>query len=111
MTFWGPETSHKVFASLLCGVAGLGDIRKLGRLGGKTLGYFLLTTTVAISIGLAFANIIRPGDFIAQEDKKALLAQYEADATRKTQAAADKPSTVDTLLDNRYVGQAINMSY
>jgi proton glutamate symport protein len=88
-----------VFASLLVGVAGLGDIRKLGRLGGKTMGYFILTTTVAICIGLAFANIIKPGDFIAPEEKKELLAQYQADASKKTQAAADKPSTVETLLN------------
>lgn len=87
-----------VFASLLVGVASLGDIRKLGRLGGKTLGYFLLTTTVAITIGLAFSNIIKPGSYIAPEERQQLLAQYGADASAKTQQAAEQPSAVENLL-------------
>lgn len=88
-----------VFASLLVGVAGLGDVRRLGRLGSKTLGYFVLTTAIAVSIGLAFANIIRPGSYIAPAEKEELLAQFASDADRKTAKAADKPSTVDTLLN------------
>ena len=87
-----------VFASLLVGVASLGDIRKLGRVGGKTLGYFLLTTCLAISIGLAVANIIRPGDYISAEDKKNLVAQYSGAATAKAKKAGESPSAVDNLL-------------
>lgn len=87
-----------VFASLLVGVASLGDLRKLGRLGGKTLGYFLLTTTLAISIGLSLANIIRPGDYINPDDKQVLMAQYSSVATGKTKAAAEQPTSVDNLL-------------
>jgi Na+/H+-dicarboxylate symporter len=87
-----------VFASLLVGVASLGDIRKLGRLGGKTLGYFLLTTTIAISIGLAFANIIKPGSYIQPEERQQLMAQYKDAASAKTEAAAEQPSAVDNLL-------------
>ena len=51
-----------VVASLMLGVASLGDIRKLGRIGGKTVGYYLLTTAVAITIGLALALIVQPGE-------------------------------------------------
>jgi len=87
-----------VFASLLVGVAGLGDLRRLGRLGGKTIGYFLLTTTIAITIGLTFANVVKPGAWIDPVRKQALLAQYEGDAGARTSAAADKPSTADTLI-------------
>jgi Na+/H+-dicarboxylate symporter len=87
-----------VFASLLVGVASLGDVRKLGRLGGKTLGYFLLTTTLAISIGLAYANIIRPGNYIDPVEKQELIAQYSTDATASSQQAAEQPSAVDNLL-------------
>lgn len=50
-----------VFVSLTCGVAAIGDVRKLGPLGAKTLGYFCLTTAVAVIIGLACVNLIRPG--------------------------------------------------
>jgi Na+/H+-dicarboxylate symporter len=49
-----------VFVSLMLGTASLGDFRKLGRIGLKTLIYFLLTTIVAASIGLAAANIFKP---------------------------------------------------
>lgn len=87
-----------VFASLLVGVASLGDIRKLGRLGGKTLGYFLLTTTLAITIGLTLANLIKPGNFISGEDKAYLKSQYEGAAQAKVKSAAEQPSAVENLL-------------
>ena len=50
-----------VFASLVAGSASVGDPRKLGRIGAKTLVLYLLTTAVAIVIGLALGNLIRPG--------------------------------------------------
>lgn len=88
-----------VFASLLVGVAGLGDIRKLGRLGGRTLGLYLGTTAVAVSLGLACAYVIQPGEFIAPADRAVLLAQFGSAAGDRMAAAAVSPSTVDTLLD------------
>ena len=51
-----------VFVSLVCGVAGLGDIKKLGRVGGRAVGLFIGTTLVAVTIGLIMAWLIRPGD-------------------------------------------------
>ena len=50
-----------VFVSLVCGVAALGDIGKLGRLGGKALLFYLATTAVAISLALATATVVAPG--------------------------------------------------
>lgn len=50
-----------VFVSVLLGVAGLGDVRKVGKLGGKTLVYYFSTTGVAVIIGLLCVNIIHPG--------------------------------------------------
>ena len=50
-----------VFLSIVLGSAGLGDPKKLGRIGLKTIVYFLVTTCIAIVIGLALANIIDPG--------------------------------------------------
>ena len=50
-----------VFVSLVCGTAALEDIRKLGAIGGKTLGLYLLTTAIAIMIALTCAILIRPG--------------------------------------------------
>ncbi|MBM4372059.1 MAG: cation:dicarboxylase symporter family transporter, partial [Deltaproteobacteria bacterium] len=58
-----------VFASLARGVAGLGDLRKLGRIGGKTLLSFLVLTTVSVLIGLLVVNLIRPGEGIPAETR------------------------------------------
>lgn len=50
-----------VVAALISGIAALGDIRHLGRIGGMTLGYFMVTTAIAVVIGLIMANLIQPG--------------------------------------------------
>ncbi|KAB7704147.1 glutamate/aspartate:proton symporter GltP [Bacillus aerolatus] len=50
-----------VISTLILGVAGTGDMKKLGRLGGKTILYFEIVTTIAIIVGLLAANIIQPG--------------------------------------------------
>ena len=51
-----------VFASLVCGVLGLGDPRRLGRLGGKALLWYMTTSLIAILTGLLLVNVIRPGE-------------------------------------------------
>jgi len=50
-----------VAASVITGVAGLGDIRKLGRVGGLSVAYYAITTLIAVSIGLIMANLWHPG--------------------------------------------------
>ena len=50
-----------IFSSLLVGTAMLGDPKKLGRIGGKTMAYYLCTTAIAITIGLVIANVVEPG--------------------------------------------------
>lgn len=50
-----------VFASLVVGASSVGDIKKLGRMGGKTMAYYLITTGIAISIGVFLANVFQPG--------------------------------------------------
>lgn len=51
-----------LFCSMVVGITNLGDVRKLGRTGLKTILYFLATSTIAVIIGLLLVNIIRPGD-------------------------------------------------
>lgn len=51
-----------VFFSIALGAAGMGDPKKLGRIGGKTVGFFLITTAIALAIGLSIALIVQPGD-------------------------------------------------
>ena len=87
-----------VFSSLLVGIASLGDVRKLGRLGGKTLGLYMLTTALAVTIGLTWANVLSPGDAISDADKAALVSQFEGAADGKAEKAADAPSTMENIL-------------
>ena len=51
-----------VFVSLVCGTAALEDVSRLGRIGGKTLGLYLLTTAIAVSLALLTAVWVAPGD-------------------------------------------------
>ncbi|RMF07771.1 MAG: dicarboxylate/amino acid:cation symporter, partial [Alphaproteobacteria bacterium] len=50
-----------IFAAVISGIASLGDIRKLGRIGAITVGYYAASTGLAVLIGLAIVNLIRPG--------------------------------------------------
>nr|WP_186429395.1 dicarboxylate/amino acid:cation symporter [Clostridium sp. BSD9I1] len=75
-----------VFASLVIGAASVGDIKKLGRIGGKTILYFFLTTGVAIAIGLVLANVFKPGVGVK------LIAGVQPKVN-------EAPSLIQTLID------------
>ncbi|MDH3212685.1 MAG: dicarboxylate/amino acid:cation symporter [Myxococcales bacterium] len=66
-----------IFAAVISGVASLGDVRKLGRLGGITIGYYVVTTGIAVSIGLVMVNWIQPGAGL-QFDRAELPAEVAA---------------------------------
>jgi proton glutamate symport protein len=78
-----------VLASLTAGAASLGDIKKFARIGGKTIAFYLVTTAVAISIGLAMANIIQPGKQVDSATKERMLAVYSEDVSSKIEQVAD----------------------
>ncbi|MGD1048574.1 MAG: cation:dicarboxylase symporter family transporter, partial [Candidatus Krumholzibacteriaceae bacterium] len=87
-----------VFSSVFVGTASLGDIRKLGRIGAKTICYFLLTTAIAITIGLALAAVFKPGIGFSESTKARLLQSYGSEATQSIDSAAKVPGIVDTLI-------------
>ncbi|MDN4166392.1 dicarboxylate/amino acid:cation symporter [Cytophagales bacterium LB-30] len=76
-----------VLASLIVGVSGLNDTQKLARIGSKTIGIYLLTTIIAISIGLVMANIIRPGDRLPAETRDNLMSVYNTNVQTKLETA------------------------
>ena len=78
-----------VFASLAVGVTRLGGQGNLGRIGVKTVGYFLVTTAFAATIGLGLVNAIRPGDTLDPEKREQLKARYGAEAKSKVEARKD----------------------
>ncbi|MDH4348276.1 MAG: dicarboxylate/amino acid:cation symporter [Gemmatimonadota bacterium] len=69
-----------VFASITLGVAGIGDIRRVGRIGGKTLAYFLVSTAAAAVIGLVLVNTFRPGDGMDPAVRQQLFESYRSQA-------------------------------
>ena len=75
-----------VFASLVVGVAGIGDIRKLGRVGLKSFAYCLVLSAISVVIGLTLANTIKPGTRIDPATKAALEQRYATDATKQVEA-------------------------
>jgi DAACS family dicarboxylate/amino acid:cation (Na+ or H+) symporter len=75
-----------VFSSLVVGVAGIGDIRKLGRIGIKAFIYCLVISAISVAIGLFLANTIRPGERVDPEVKAQLKEKYGGGAAAATEA-------------------------
>jgi DAACS family dicarboxylate/amino acid:cation (Na+ or H+) symporter len=88
-----------VFASITLGVAGLGDIRRVGRVGTKALAYFLFTTVLAATLGLVAVNVVRPGDRLPPAVRADLLQTYARDASSRVDAAATSNFGVETLVN------------
>ncbi|WLD93218.1 dicarboxylate/amino acid:cation symporter [Alkalihalobacillus sp. AL-G] len=77
-----------VFFSIALGAAGIGDPKKLGRIGGKTIGYFLITTTIALAIALSLALLIQPGAGGGFDTEQATFKED-----------SEKPPVVETILN------------
>ncbi len=82
-----------ILGSLIKGVSDLKDISKLSKMGGKTILIYILTTVVAVSIGLALVNIIQPGKSITEQTRKDLVSNYSENTQKyKDEAASQKES-------------------
>ncbi len=77
-----------VFSSLVVGVAGIGNIRKLGRVGVKSLVYTVALSAISVAIGLGVVNLIRPGERLSPDTAAAIEARYGSDAAARVQATA-----------------------
>jgi proton glutamate symport protein len=88
-----------VFASLLVGTASLKDIRALGRIGAKTLIFYMCTTAIAVSIGLLLTGIVRPGSSLPEQAREELVHDAENQADPASRPAAEKPRIRDLLLN------------
>jgi proton glutamate symport protein len=76
-----------ILASLIVGVANLGDISKLSRMGGRTIGIYMITTIIATTIGLLIVNVIEPGKIITEETRSELMGMFEQDAFKNAEVA------------------------
>jgi len=86
-----------IMSSIIVGVAGIGSSGDLGRLGGKTLAYYLSSSALAILVGLVLVNLIRPG-IVGGEPAGALLALEEAASLPETLGQADSGALVEIFL-------------
>jgi len=87
-----------VFASLLVGTASMQDIKKLGRLGIRTILFYMVSTAIAVTLGLMIANLLSPGSRIPDQLQVELGQNYSAEPGNKLDAL-DKNSPVDLLLN------------
>lgn len=77
-----------VFCSLVCGASAIGDTKAIGKVGGRTIVFYLATTALAVSVAISVASLIRPGIGLKLDDIEA-----------GNVAVADKTSVADTLLN------------
>lgn len=84
-----------IISTLIVGVAGTGDIKQLGRLGGKTLIYFEVITTIAIFVGLLSANLFQPGVGIDMD----ALQKSDISAYEETTAQQEDQGPLHILVD------------
>lgn len=88
-----------IFAAVISGVASLGDVRKLGRLGGATILYFIATTGIAVLIGLVLVNLINPGVGVT-------LGGATANASAPSVQSASASDILHTLIQPNLVQSA-----
>ncbi len=95
-----------ILGSLIKGVSDLKDISKLSKMGGRTIGIYIITTIVAVMIGLVMVNAIKPGTSISEETRQNLITAYQSDAEEKQAIAKQQKDAgplqalVDLVPDN-----------
>jgi DAACS family dicarboxylate/amino acid:cation (Na+ or H+) symporter len=98
-----------VFASLAVGVAQIGSVGAVGRVGGKTLAYFLLISTVAAVIGILLVNAAAPGKGLPPEAAAELQQTYGGDAARRKKADFTVLEFVKQVVPSNPISAAANL--
>ncbi len=78
-----------VIASLIVGITNLNDLTKLSRMGGKTIGIYMVTTVFAITIGLTVVNIFEPGKVLPEDTRDGLFTSYQENIEGQEEAATE----------------------
>jgi proton glutamate symport protein len=86
-----------VISSLIVGAASLGDIKRVGRIGARTLSFYALTIVLAISTGLVVVNIIQPGTRLGAESREKLMTEFHGNLQEKIEEEASL-DVVDTVV-------------
>lgn len=88
-----------VFAALTLAVVEIGDVRRLGRMGLKTLGFTAILSTAAVLIGVGLVNGFKPGHSLQPEQRQRLLDQYSGDAAKNMDKAKQAKPVRDVLVN------------
>lgn len=88
-----------VFSALALAVVEIGDVRKLGRVGLRTLMFTGILSLSAVAIGISLVNVIRPGHALTEEKRVQLQQQYQKDAAKREADASRRKALRDTLVD------------
>ncbi len=103
-----------IIASLIKGISDLKDIAKFSQIGLRTMVIYIMTTIIAISIGLVYVNLIQPGNSISQETVDQLSESYNVVASERVSSAVDQQSKgplqffVDIVPDNFFAAASNN---
>ncbi|UHQ20875.1 dicarboxylate/amino acid:cation symporter [Lysobacter sp. KIS68-7] len=87
-----------LFSALVVGVAEMGDVRSLGRIGWRTLGYTVVVSAIAVALGLFLVNLFRPGDGVDPAQAQQLLQQGSARAHAIVSSTTVQPKGLDMLM-------------
>lgn len=103
-----------IIASLIKGVSDMKDISKLSQMGGRTLGLYLITTSVAVALGLLIVNALQPGASVSPESRERLAETYKDKASEKIAEAEQQKDKgplkplVDIVPDNVFSAASNN---
>ncbi|WP_420602589.1 dicarboxylate/amino acid:cation symporter [Flagellimonas sp.] len=103
-----------ILAALIKGVSDLKDISKLSKMGGRTIGIYLATTLVAVSIGLFLVNIIKPGNSITESTRTEMVSNYTdntqtyKETAKRQKAAGPLKPLEDLVTDNIFASATSN---
>lgn len=81
-----------IVSALAIGIAGLGDVRELGRIGWRTFVYTVAVSTIAVLLGVALVNLLRPGDGIPEASRALLLERARAGSATIASSTATAPT-------------------
>lgn len=94
-----------VFLTIVIGIAGMGDMKKVGRIGGKALLYFEIVSTIALAIGIIIANVIQAGNGIDASAAKGDVSKYTKQAEETSHGFMD---FVMSIIPDNFVGALAN---
>lgn len=93
-----------IITSIISGIAGLRDINKLGRIGGRTLMLFTITCFTSTILGVSLATIFQPGNAIPEKTKNDLLASYQEKATGLIDKAQQNSGSAMDMIAEMFPG-------